>query len=48
MYIYMYILYLILIICYIVCDDDINRNPAYEQGDIFTIANYNTLINYFH
>ena len=28
----------------IVCDDNINRNPAYEQGDIFALVNYNTSI----
>ena len=31
----------------IVCDDDINRNPAYEQGNTFTPVNYNTSIDCF-
>ena len=31
----------------IVCEDDINRNPAYEQGITFTLVNYNTSINCF-
>ena len=31
----------------IVCEDDINRNPAYEQGNNFTLVNYNTSINCF-
>ena len=40
---------IILIACYIVCDDNINRNPAYEQGNIFALVNYNavTSINCF-
>ena len=28
----------------IVCEDDINRNPAYEQGNTITLVNYNTSI----
>ena len=31
----------------IVCDDNINRNPAYEQGNTFTHVNYNASINCF-
>ena len=27
----------------IVCDDNINRNPAYEHGNIFALVNYNTV-----
>ena len=31
----------------IVGDDNINRNLAYEQGNIFAFVNYNTSINCF-